>query len=149
MTETNLTQSEADALLAMEKLRVCDDVINLPGPGKKMTVKFQSINKREEFLLDLNRGRIELRKATFQNRARKIVILVRLDLHGAPHRNPNDEEIPTPHIHLYREGFGDKWAYPVPLDKFTDLDDLYNTLVEFMSYCNITEPPQIQRGMFG
>jgi hypothetical protein len=37
-----------------------------------------------------------------------MVVLVRLDLGGAPHRNPFDEEIGVPHLHLYREGFGDK-----------------------------------------
>jgi hypothetical protein len=40
---------------------------------------------------------------------------MRLDLDGPPHRNPDDEEIPWPHLHVYREGYGDKWASPARL----------------------------------
>lgn len=48
---------------------------------------------RENFLLDIRRGKIDLLKATNQNRARQTIVLVRLDLGGAPHRNPDGEEI--------------------------------------------------------
>ena len=70
-----------------------------------------------------------------------MVILARLDFGGAPHRNPDGEEIASPHLHVYREGFGDKWAFPVPTDTFTDLADLWRTLQNFMHYCNIVELP--------
>ena len=83
-----------------------------------------------------------------QNRARQVVRLARLDIGGAPHRNPDDEEIPAPHLREYREGYEDKWAKPISSEHFTAIDDPYKTLEEFMSYCNITEPPKIQRGMF-
>jgi hypothetical protein len=72
------------------------------------------------FLLDVTLYQIKLTKATFQNRARAVIILYRLDIDGAPHRNPDDQEVPCPHLHVYREGFGDKWATPAPTDKFPD-----------------------------
>ncbi len=72
----------------------------------------------------------------------------RLDFGGAPHRNPDGEEVGSPHLHLYREGYGDKWACPVPPDHFSNLDDLWLTLQEFMRFCNIAEPPFIKRGLF-
>jgi hypothetical protein len=74
--------------------------------------------------------------------------LMRLDFGGAPHRNPNDEEIPSPHLHVYREGFGDRWAFPAPVDKFGHISDLWVSLEDFMRYCNITQPPFIERGLF-
>ena len=83
-----------------------------------------------------------------QNRARQVVVLVRLDLGGAPHRNPDDEEILAPHLHMYREGYGDKWAISVPADRFTATPDLWVTLEDFMRFCNITQPPHIERGLF-
>jgi len=83
-----------------------------------------------------------------QNRGRQVVVLVRLDLGGAPHRNPDDEEIPVPHLHLYREGYGDKWAVPVPADRFSNLADIWVTLEEFMRFCSVTQPPYIERGLF-
>lgn len=148
VAEINMIQREADALFEMEKHRVSDDVYDLPSAGQKEVIKLQSVDGREEFLLDLWRGRIDLHRVMMQNRARQVVRLARLDIGGAPHRNPDDEEIPAPHLHLYREGYGDSWAIPIPLEYFTATEDPYRTLEEFMSYCNITEPPKIQRGMF-
>lgn len=76
------------------------------------------------------------------------MVLVRLDLGGAPHRNPDDEEIPAPHLHVYREGYGHKWAIPVPPDRFRSPDDVWVTLEDFLRFCNVTRPPQIERGLF-
>ncbi len=99
-------------------------------------------------MLDVTRAQIRLTKATYQNRARAAIILLRLDLDGPPHRNPDGEEIPCPHLHVYREGCGDKWATPAPLGRYTDVLDLLSTFDAFMRQCNITDPPKIQKGLF-
>jgi hypothetical protein len=143
-----LTQAEADGLLAMEKIRADDLTREYPHLGGALTVPLISRDRAESFLLDVKRGRIDLAKVTHQNRARQVVILVRLDVGGPGHRNPDDSEISCPHLHLYREGFGDKWAFPVPAQSFPNLADLWETLQDFMRFCNITEPPQITRGLF-
>lgn len=148
MADMNLTQAEADALLAVHKHRVNEDRSDFPMAGQSLILPLQSHDKREHFLLDLSRGRLDLLKVKMQNRARQIVVLVRLDLGGAPHRNPDDEEIPAPHLHVYREGYGDKWAIPVPANRFTATADLWRTLEEFMQFCNITQSPHIERGLF-
>ncbi|HEY7442131.1 MAG TPA: hypothetical protein VH701_06920 [Vicinamibacterales bacterium] len=62
MADINLTQEDADALVAMEKHKADDTVYE----------------------------------------------------YGAPHRNPDDEEIPCPHLHLYREGYGDSLGDAAP-----------------------------------
>jgi hypothetical protein len=116
--------------------------------GGSICVPLISTDKRENFLLDVSRGRIDLKKGTYQSRARQIVVLVRLDFGGQPHRNPDDAEVLSPHLHIYREGYGDKWAFPVPTDKFPNMSDLWQTLEDFMRYCNVTEPPFIQKGLF-
>jgi hypothetical protein len=148
MAEINLTQAEADALIAMEKHRANEERHDFPMGGVSLVLPLQSPDKREQFLLDLSRGRIDLAKVKMQNRGRQIVVLVRLDLAGSPHRNPDGEEVPCPHLHVYREGFGDKWAVPVPPDRFPDPSDLWATLQHFLAYCNITRPPHIERGLF-
>ena len=87
--------------------------------------------------------------------------MIRLDINGSPHTNPdtdtvpvdflegfNGETIESPHIHLYVEGFMDKWAIPVPKNTFTDTNDLYRTLHEFFDYCKVTEPPIVHKGVF-
>lgn len=143
-----MTQSEADALIALEKHRISDDSYEFPFGGGALAIPLQSSDRREKFLLDIRRARIDLAKSTYQNRGRQVVVLVRLDLAGAPHRNPDDEEIPCPHLHIYREGYGDKWAIPVPEERFTNTSDLWQTLQDFMRYCNISQPPNIERGLF-
>jgi len=148
MADINLTQGEADALIAMEKHRTTEDRSDFPMGGDSLVLPLQSPDKREQFLLDLSRGRIDLQKVKMQNRGRQVVVLVRLDLGGAPHRNPDGEEIATPHLHVYREGYGDKWAMPVPADRFQDTSDVWTTLPDFLQYCNITQPPHIERGLF-
>lgn len=148
MSAVTLTQAEADALIAIEKRRIDGSTWDYPGLGGKISIPLVSFNAREQFILDISRGRINLQKGTYQTRAHQSIPLVRLDFSGPPHRNPDDQEIGTPHIHLYREGYADKWAFDVPTEKFQDLNDAWTTLSDFMIFCNITLPPHINRGLF-
>jgi len=142
MTEIDLTQAEADALIAMRKVCPQDRTWDMPDPGGKVIIPLTSEDRREQFTLDISRGRIDLRKGTYQNRARKVFVLVRLDFGGQPHRNPDGAEVACPHLHLYRERYADKWAFELPPGVFADTSDLLLTLDDFLRYCNI-EPPQI------
>jgi len=148
VSDVNLTQNEADALIAAEKHRIDNKRYDFPGLGGSLTIQLVSSNKRENFILDIRRGRIDLNRATYQNRGRQVVTLIRLDLGAQPHRNPDQKEIPSPHLHIYREGYGDKWAEPLPADKFSNIKDLFQTIQDFMAYCNITLPPLIDKGLF-
>ena len=148
MSDLHLTQADAEALLAMEKHRVDESTYDYPGLGGSIRVPLQSTDKREKFVLDVTRSQVNLAKGTYQNRARGVIVLPRLDFNGPPHRNPDDEEIPCPHLHLYREGYGDKWAFAVPVDRFPNTSDRWALLTDFMAYINITLPPDIRRGLF-
>lgn len=75
------------------------------------------------------------------------MILARLDIGGPPHRNPDGEEIACPHLHVYREGYGDKWAFPLP-DSFSNHEDAWKTLFEFMDFCNVSTRPTILQELF-
>jgi hypothetical protein len=148
MPDISLTQAEADALIGLPKYRVDNTQWDFPTLGGAVSIPLVSENRREHFVLDMRRGRIDLGKGAYQNRARQVIVLVRLDFGGAPHRNPDDEEIGSPHLHVYREGYGDKWAMPIPGDRFTNPADPWQNLVEFMAYCNVVGPPAIRRGLF-
>ncbi len=108
----------------MEKRCVDSTVWDYPDWGGRTTTPLVSADRREHFVLDLWRARFDLRKGTYPNRARQVAILARLDFGGAPHRNPDGEEVGSPHLHLYRKGYGDKWVFPIPPEKFRNLDDL-------------------------
>lgn len=148
MTDLSLSQVEADALIASEKRRVDATQWAYPESGGPLSIPLISTDRREQFVLDIRRSRIDLTKGTYQNRGRRVVVLARLDFGGSPHRNPDGNKVESPHLHLYREGYDDKWAFPVPSDRFADLNDAWQTLVDFMRYCNIVEPPIIRRGLF-
>jgi hypothetical protein len=143
-----LTQPEADAFIGMRKVRTNETEWDYPIAGAGLAIPLTSEDRRTNFFLDLSRGRINLAKGKYQNRVHQAVILVRLDFGGSPHRNPDGQEITCPHLHLYREGFGDKWAFPIPVTNFPNIPDAWATLQDFMQYCNITEPPTIRRGLF-
>jgi len=150
MPETIITQSEADALLRMPKHSKDDRSWNYPGQGARISIPLESEDKREQFQLDITRGRIDLAKCMHQHRARQVVILARLEIHGPPHHNPDGNELACPHLHLYREGFGDKWAFAVPPEHFTHLEDFRQTFVDFVNFCNIVllTSPQFPMDVF-
>lgn len=131
-----LSQADADRLLAILKLPVGVTNVVLPAGGASVRVDLESPDGDEKFLLDMYRGRVNLLKGTYQTRARSTIILARLDFGGQPHRNPDGEEIPSPHLHLYREGYEHKWATALDASLFvgTDMIDYWP---HFRSICNI------------
>lgn len=154
MSELDLTQAEADTLITLEKhceylaLGRTQKQLEYPSLGGRLILPLLCVNKRENFFLDITRSSLILTKETKQLRGRQIIPLLRLDVGGPPHRNPDDTEIPSPHLHIYREGFGDKYAIPIPEIEFKDITDSRQTLVDFMKRCNITKPPLIGYGLF-
>jgi uncharacterized protein DUF6978 len=75
---------------------------------------------------------------------RTIIVLARLDVDGAPHTNPDGQRLSGTHLHLFREGYDDKWAQPIDAKTFTLLTDPGTTFQEFCAFCNIQAPPAIQ-----
>ena len=146
MTDIDLSQTDADFLIALPKYAVNRQAWSYPSAGGKISVPLQSEDRREAFRLDLWRARLDLVKSNHQTRARQVYPLIRLCIGTAPHRNPDGALVGPVHIHHHREGYGDKWAGPLPDGVFGDLADQLQTLNDFMQYCNIVEPPIFQAG---
>ncbi len=146
MADDALAQVEADALLKVEKVPASSEVFDFPDLGGRIEVPLMSRDHRETFSLDINRKRIALTTG-YQTRARKVVVLARLDF-AAPHRNPDGTEIGVPHLHLYREGYGDRWAVEVPVGLLSNPQDGWQVLRDFMRYCRVIEEPNIVQGLF-
>ena len=141
-----LTQIEADTLIAMKKTFVRPVTLSMP-PGSDQTHELIGNDDRERFLLDLWRGTLKLSKIKYQTRGRKVIVLVRLDIDGAPHTNPDGTRLNRTHIHIYREGYEDKWAFPVDPGEFGNISDIKRTLEDFCRYCNIQDIPPFQEGL--
>ena len=134
-----LTQIEADNLIAMRKTFIDPVTISLP-PGSDQTHELTGEDNRERFLLDLWRGTIRLSKVRYQTRGRKVIVLVRLDIDGSPHTNPDGAKLEGTHLHIYKEGFEDKWAYPIDSQFFRDIANIQLSFDDFCRYCNIKSP---------
>lgn len=142
-----INQQDADDFLAMEKVALSTEPIEFPDFGGSVSIPLTSTDGSEEFVLDVRRNQINVAKATYQNRARTVIILARLDVGGAPHRNPDGQEIACPHLHLYREGFGDKWATDATHLVGVNIDQ-WSVYQWFIRYCNIVRPPNFRVGLF-
>ena len=148
MSETALTQYEADALIKMSKIPVNDELIELPDFGGGIEIFLQSQDKQEKFILNYRKGRIDISKRNHHFRGRTVIGLARLDLDGKPHRNPDKTEIGPRHLHLYQEGYDLKWAFEIPKENFPNLSNSYDTLLDFFKYLHVIEIPNIKRGLF-
>jgi len=148
MPEVDLPQAVADDLLALEKRSSSDTEHAFPLAGEFLCLPLESLDQREQFSLDVRRARFVITKATIQGRGRQVVVLARLDIDGPPHRNPDGEEVPCPHLHIYREGYGDKWAYPADASNFPPGADAWDLYQRFLEYFNVTEPPRVERRLF-
>lgn len=138
-----LTQAEADILIAMAKIFADARAIAIP-PGVDDTRELIGADPKERFLLDIWRSTFRLSKFRLQTRGRQIIVLVRLDIGGAPHTNPDGTRLPGTHLHIYREGYEDKWAQPIDPARFRDLADIRLAFEDFCGVCNIAGIPPFQ-----
>ena len=145
-----LTQSDIDLLLNMIKQLKSNDKIVFPPFGTEIKLDVISTTTKDKFIIDISRkGYIKINRCTYQTRYQKSIILLRLDVNGPPHTNPDGEVIPCPHLHIYREGYESKWAFPLQ-DKINvqNPDDLIEILIRFLEYNKISNIPEIEEQMF-
>ena len=152
----SLTQAEADLLLKLPKHTHPGVVLQLT-TSMPMDQDWDLIShdRREEFILTIERGRRKTIRLKFQTRARSVIVLARLDINGSPHRNPSaqpyrpGELLTHSHLHLYREGFDDRVAYllnEVPAFAVSFADD-ESALAQFLQFSAVDPIPAIQRGI--
>jgi len=149
-----LTQAEADSLLRMPKEFVD------PGPLEFTQTQpmnydrlLHSEDRREQFVLTVKRGRRKRIRLKYQTRARKVIVLARLELNGPAHHNPPEspyrpnQRIDGPHMHLYRESFEDRIAYEledIPEFVVHDLRSGVKCLEDFLRFVGVSKWPVIQ-----
>jgi hypothetical protein len=149
-----LTQQEADSLLQMAKEFVDSDVLEFTQTQPMNYDRLlQSADRREQFFLTVERGRRKRIRLKYQTRARKVIVLARLDLNGPAHKNPPespyrpDERLDGTHIHLYRESFEDRIAYLIGDVAGLSIRDAGNgvtCLEDFLAFCGVKKWPSIQ-----
>ena len=143
-----LTQTEYDFIMSQEK--VFEDLVSTIhlGPAPIQWVKqINSTINKEIFLLDFYRGSFELAKYTINKRYRQTIVLLRYD-NGGRHTNPDGVKFEGSHIHLYKEGYNDKFAFPNSEIGLTETDSMEVVFNKIMHFCNIKRIPNIEMSMF-
>lgn len=142
-----LTQAEADALLQMPKEFVEVTPLEFPNSqALRYERELRSMDRREQFLFDFERGNRNRARLKYQTRGRKVVVLARLDLNGPAHRNPPNApyrpgaRFACPHFHRYLEGFEDKVAFEPTDVSGLFMRDLTNGVFCLEDFLKITAP---------
>jgi len=162
---SDLTQSEYYRLFKQDKL--IKDTKRIVLPGKQENIRLEAVStfsKKYTYTLDIGNAHIAL-KYKFQKR-RQGIIFARIEFEGSSHKNPEyiSDKVPfgidpgikslmktysdklflkKDHIHVYVEGYYDKWAFP--LHEIIDYDfsskneriNYKNKMSLFLNYCNI------------
>ena len=152
----SFTQDEADDLLQLPKLFVDTSPIEftLTQPMDYERI-LRSVDRLEEFHLNVERGRRNKIRLKYQTRARRVIVLARLEMNGRRHRNPPEspykpaEWISQNHLHLYREGFEDQVAYELAdAPGWSEpLTDGIPAFEQFLRFCGVAEWPPIQTSL--
>ncbi len=144
----SLTQAEFDFIIGQPK-QFEDKITPIElGPAPiSWSRKILSLNSNDVFLLDFYRGSFELSRFTFNKRYRQTIILFRYD-QGGRHTNPDGQTFNGPHIHIYREGFGDKFAFPISEIGILDTDTIESIFNKLMRYSNVSRIPSVELTMF-
>ena len=141
----DLTDSEIKRLLGMPK--VFDSVPQLPTMLDKKSYTIRSIDSKETFLLTAERNIVfELSKSKLNTSYSREPIF-RVEYNSRPHMNPDGARIGRNHVHIYKEGYGMTWAYPLEsFDKvlFRYPHDFNMLFGDFCKYCNIQNLQLIQ-----
>ena len=143
-----ITQAEYEYLMRQEKAFDVLDAIHLGPDPIEWTRQINSLETKEIFLLDFYRGSFELTKYTINHRYRQTVILLRYDSKGR-HTNPDGVSFDGPHVHLFKEGYNDKFAFPVS-EVGVNKDDksMEQILAKVLQFCNVKRIPSIEVSMF-
>lgn len=115
------------------------------------TLVASRINERQEivsfklgirYFLTIKRGNIERDRFSisiiFEDTHQT---LVRIDVNGGEHENPDGTVAPKSHIHIYNNLFDkkDKFAYEINLADFPDIYNVYSAYISFLDYNNVKE----------
>lgn len=126
-----LSNKEYKKIMDYKKEFLYNSPIILPCKSDYLDSKIKSLDSEDLFILDITRGNLKLNKISYQTRhPLSETILLRIDTKGPRHKNPNDDCIEGPHIHIYIDEYENKWA--IPLD-----NNMAEYIDKIISYTNI------------
>ena len=163
--DIELSQSEAIDLVNSAKVVKNPITHSFPGPGNEVILKLESLDHMNIFTLSIGRTRFELAIAYSIHHVLKRsgnIPIIRLDVDAHSHKNPDAEpplEFLVPlrnirvgerHLHVYVEGFGLSWAFPVTntdflrqigiISEYNFIENHIDNTRAFLRLINVTNP---------
>lgn len=134
-----MTVEEAQGLIQVLKRIMNTGSYMLPQQGTSGRIDLRSVfSDKDKFPVIINRtSRIRKEKYTLLLLYGKDQGLLRIDVGGPNHVNPDGTIVPCPHIHMQQRDTGhwDSWANDLPA-VFGDSSDILETVKDFLMYCN-------------
>jgi hypothetical protein len=147
-----LSERELEEIIELVKILKSKDNINFPEKGGVLEIPATDAEtKHLEFKFNVHRKSKRDTYGTYQF-FKGNTALVRIDLDGQTHTNPDGHKLNEPHIHIYSEGYALKWAYPLGDHIPTNTYDLAQVLADFLEYTHVINRPPIVTyggGLFG
>ncbi len=142
-----MTQAEAQGLIQVLKKILQHGKLYLPCSGSKAQFELCSVfSDKDRFTVFVNRvSTIRKDKYTLLLRYGKDKGLLRIDIGGPDHTNPDGTIVPCPHIHIQKKDSGarDAWATEIPA-VFGNVEDRIETFKIFLQYCNVNNIASIE-----
>ncbi len=133
-----LDQAMADGLIATRKVFIDKKPLTVNRPYNEQKELRSERDPYEVFYLNITQTAIEFgRYFTVTRFFQTPLVRACLDP-DAVHPNPDGTKIKGAHIHLYRQGYKDRFAYPLSEKGFTNTE-IVPFLKEFLKFCNIED----------
>lgn len=140
-----LTDSEAKFLKELEKI-VIEHSVEIPRDGNKECLNLARNGDINDNIMRIHitTSKRNKEKCSFNVVYNKSITIFRIDIGGSRiHINPDGEDIPTPHMHIYRDGFDAKFAIPLP-SCFTDSNNFGRVLYDLLGYSNVVNRDSVE-----
>ncbi|MFV0482223.1 MAG: DUF6978 family protein [Campylobacteraceae bacterium] len=157
-----MTNEMALKLFEIEKYTIETQYI-LPKHLENLTIVAKSFDDENNFAIHINRKSLEIQKVGLS--LNSTITLRRVDFFGG-HNNPteillypdNDRLLELmerykgfrfsrqSHIHVYIDGYEEKWAFPLSEFGISDNANIQVQARLFFHYCNIINNPQLNYG---
>jgi len=153
-----LSQSEADNLIMLEKRRNGSRSYMFPSPGTHTVVPLLSLDGTIEFTMDFYHAIIKRDKVQAAELYERGVLLLRMCTGGKHHINPQGsaplymfsglegKDTGENHLHYYAEEWGTSWAVPLSIDS-SMFYPLTRLSYHFMDLCHVVDKPVMTGGL--
>ncbi len=137
VNKVELRQSQADRLLKVGKFFIDKSPIIINRPLNTQR-DLQSVeNDEDKFYLNISQTAIEFGKYSTITRFFSVPLARVCIDEDCVHENPDDVIIKGSHIHIYKEGYRDRFAYPLEDYSFSSNTEIAHFLPEFLKFCGI------------